>query len=352
MRFEKKDSMTIKGVAILLLLFYHLFAQTFVYEDFEVEFLLGTKGAVFLSSFGNICVAIFLFISAYGITTSLFQSEKVILDNKQIAKASFTRALILIFHFFIMYVSIWLIWFSKLHYTWVYGEGKQSILFALTDALGLAEIFQTPTICMTWWYMELAILCIFIVPFFQMIYKKINMVLLAGLLVIPCVISVDMDVYKYIFVVGIGVCAANGNWINRLKEIKLHFVLKVGIASLFMMVTFLVRSNAIVSEYYAFFAEGIIAFVWVVGIYIIFEKIPIITKILQFFGKYSMNIFFTHTFFYMIMYRDVLYSLKYAGLIYMVLLGISLLYSIVIEFIKRRIGFYILVKKIKEGING
>jgi hypothetical protein len=345
MNFGKKESLTIKGVAILLLLFYHLFSQTYVYANFNVEFLLTRNQVLSLSSFGNICVAIFLLISAYGITVSQTQT-------KNIAKQSLLRVLVLIFHFLVMYLSIWVIWFSKLHYTWVYGEGKQSIIFALTDAFGLAEIFDTPTICMTWWYMEIAIICIVLVPVFQAIYQKISVLMLILILLVPCVVSMDMDVYKYIFVIALGVCAANGNWINRIKEMKIHGVVKLGFAILLMIFMFFLRSNAIVDDYYAFFIEGIVAFVWVVGLYLIFGNVFVITKILQFLGKHSMNIFFFHTFIYLILYRDQIYALKYAGIIYIVVLGISLLYSICIEFIKKKAGFYLLVKKIKGDNNG
>lgn len=352
MNFEKKDSQTIKGIAILLLLFYHLFAQTYVYAGFEVNFLLNQEHIVWFASFGNICVAIFLFISAYGITTSLQTLDRTKDYKAKIVKKSFKRVVVLILHFFVMYCSIWIIWFSKLNYVSAYGEGKQSVLFAITDAFGFAEIFKTPTICMTWWYMQLAIFSIILVPLFQEMYKKIGNLLLIILLLIPGLFSFNMDVYTYIFVIAIGVCASNGNWINQCKKVNIPRLLKIFISIFLMVITFLLRSNAVVDIYYSFVFEGIIAFMWVISIYIIFENIPLITKTLQFIGKHSMNIFFFHTFIYLILYRDQIYSLKYAGIIFTTVLGISLIYSIIIEFIKNKMGFYKLIKKIKGENNG
>ena len=52
-----------------------------------------------------------------------------------------------------------------------------------------------------------------------------------------------------------------------------------------------------------------------------------------------MNIYFVHTFFYMAIYQEFIYSFRYAGLIFAVLLICSLAYSMVLEGIKKRIGF-------------
>lgn len=350
MNFSKKDTGMIKGIAILLLLFYHLFAQSFVYEGFQVRFLMEQSRVVWLAEFGNICVAIFLFLSAYGITKSFdnIQIEKQSMNH--IVKKTFSRMVVLIIHFLMMYVSVWLIWFSKFEYELVYGDGKQSFLFAITDALGLAEIFDTPTLCMTWWYMEIAILCIAIVPLFQNIYQKIGDLILLVLILLPSVLNVDLDVYMYVIVIAMGLCAANGDWINKLKHWNTPYAMKILLALVTMILSFLLRSNAIVKDYYEYVTESIVAFVWIVGLYILFEKIPLVTRILQFIGKHSMNIFFFHTFIYLILYRDYIYGLEYSGLIFSVLLGISLLYSIVIEFIKVRFGFYKLVDKIKGDL--
>ena len=94
------------------------------------------------------------------------------------------------------------------------------------------------------------------------------------------------------------------------------------------------------------------ALVWVTGIYLLLGKVPVLTKCLQFLGKHAINIFFVHTFFYMILYQDEFYGLQYAWLIYIAVLGVSLLYSILLEFMKRKLGVYKLVKLIKGGDNG
>ena len=54
-------------------------------------------------------------------------------------------------------------------------------------------------------------------------------------------------------------------------------------------------------------------------------------------NMYSMNIYLVHTFFYMSLWRDFIYRFKYAGLIFLALLATTLLYSVVLEFLKSKI---------------
>lgn len=350
MSFGKKNTQTIKGIAILFLLFYHLFSQPVVYTGFDVQFLLEQPTVLWLSSFGNICVAIFLFLSAYGITMSykLVGDENITVDL--IVKKTVKRAIILILHFLAMYISVWTIWFSKFDYNLVYGEGKQSILFAITDALGLAEIFDTPTLCMTWWYMEIAILCIILLPIFQLLYNKIENLILPLLILIPNIFVVDLKVYMYVVVIALGLCTANGNWIEKIKNWDMPYIIKIVFSLTMMILTFLLRSNELVKLNYEYMVESFVAFVWVVCLHIIFEKMFMITPILRFLGKHSMNIFFFHTFIYLILYRNQVYGLRYAGVIFIFVLVVSLLYSLAVEFIKEKFGFYKLVNRIKGDL--
>lgn len=352
MQFKKEDSLTVKGVAILLMLFYHLFSASYIYEKFTIKHLFPNKEFVqSLAGFGNICVAIFVFLSAYGISVSI-QKRKEEKKPKEIYKEAWKRALVLILHFFTMYFSICLVWFVKFDFSSIYGDGKQSIILAIADALGLAELLNTPTLCMTWWYMGLAIVLIFALPLLQYAYEKIGIFLVAVVCLLPVIIKVDIDLYIYMVVAAIGVCASNGNWLVKMKENKVPYLIKAVITIALLVLTIMLRENFVVYTYLEIVSEGFVALVWVAGIYLLFEKIPLLTKCLQFLGKHAINIFFVHTFFYLILYQDVFYGLQYAWLIYIAILGVSLLYSILLEFIKRRLGVYKLVKLIKGGKNG
>lgn len=68
MKFEKDDTKIMKALAIILMLYHHLYAfpyrisydyiSLFKYNDKTISFFIG--------DFGKICVCIFIFLSGYG----------------------------------------------------------------------------------------------------------------------------------------------------------------------------------------------------------------------------------------------------------------------------------------------
>lgn len=71
-KFTKKDTLIIKGIAIILMIMHHLFAfptrVIYEYSHYKLEFYIG--------EFGKICVSMFLFLSGLGIYYSLGDSFK------------------------------------------------------------------------------------------------------------------------------------------------------------------------------------------------------------------------------------------------------------------------------------
>lgn len=68
--FNKEKSMILKGVAIILMIIHHLFAfpDRIVPPSYYISIpILGNNIAYYLGVFGRICVAIYLFISGYGL---------------------------------------------------------------------------------------------------------------------------------------------------------------------------------------------------------------------------------------------------------------------------------------------
>jgi len=69
-------------------------------------------------------------------------------------------------------------------------------------------------------------------------------------------------------------------------------------------------------------------------------RIPILDKVLVFFGKHSMNVFLIHTFIQSIFFMDFIFSFKHFLLIAAVLFSISLAISVlIIEPLKKLLKF-------------
>ncbi len=334
--FEKRDTLAVKGVAILSLLFYHLFESEELLVTLNVNHAPFSR-EVFLifSGFGNICVAVFVFLSAYGITKGLMADEEegAYTLSKSLRKAG-KRCLKLVLGFVALYVSVNVLWFSRFDYGKLYGEGWQGGVFALIDLLGLAQIFGTPTLNMTWWYMKLAILIIFLVPLVYLPVKKAGKYLIVPALLLPSVFQMDADTQRYYFVMLFGAVAASERWLEKLLSLKIKKYWKFLSGLVILVLSVLFRQNFMVHTYFLWIADAPIALFlcWFIAEFL--AGIPGLSRALVFLGKYSMNMFLVHTFFYMSLFRGFIYSFHYAGVIFLILTAVSLAYSVVLELMK------------------
>ena len=332
-QFTKKDSMIAKGLAVLLLLFYHLFYEEHVITGLQVnhapvpkEILLMTAG------FGNICVAVFVMITAYGIAKSILNVPEMSLAAAY--EQAVVRFLKLMGGFAILYISVILIWFGKFELSSLYGKGKQGLVLMLCDGLGLASTLDTPTLNETWWYMALAYAFIFLVPVLTFCVKKVGNSLLPAAFFLPMIITLHSDMARYFFVAVLGVCAAYGNWFEKIFQIRLGLVWKwcAGLAGFVLCI--LIRQNAVVKDYFADYVDAPIAFFLICFAVMLPGSIPGVKQILGFIGKHSMNIYLVHTFFYLILFRDFIYGFDHAGIIFVVLTVVSLGYAVALDTIR------------------
>lgn len=337
--FTGKDTQIVKGFAVLSLLFYHLFENAQRVTSLNVDYRpFSLDTFLLLSGFGNICVAVFAFLSAYGITKGIMnRGDEVGLRN--LYGQATGRYCKLTANFLTMFLSINLLWFSKFDYKGLYGTGWQGGLYAVLDALGLAEIFDTPTINGTWWYMELAVLIIFVVPLLYYAAGKLGAYLIPIAVLLPVVVEMNYDVKRYYIVALFGVLAATEGWLDKLLSVKKPYLLQAVVGVILFGGLILFRQNYVVYNEFGYLVDAPIAlFVAWFGASIL-GRIPGVNYVLAFLGKHSMNIYFVHTFFYMAIHQEFVYSFRYAGLIFVVLVVVSLLYSVVLEGIKSLLRF-------------
>lgn len=332
--FSRKCSDMVKGLAILLLLNYHLFEDASVVAQMQVDYRpLPEQLFVMITKFGNVSVSVFVFLTAFGITKGLMGQENVTPDAMY--RQAVRRMLRLMGNFAVLYVSVALVWRNRFDFASLYGEGKQGFLYMLADGAGLAEFLDTPTLNMTWWYMKIAYVLIFLVPLLFLLVRKVGCCLLPVAFFAPAVFLLDPDTARYLLTAAVGVCAAYGGWLDRLLGIRLHPVLRwcAGIGGIVLCV--LVRQNFFVQERLLFLVDAVIALflAWLAAA--LPGSVPGVRRALEFVGRYSMNIYMVHTFFYMILWRRYIYYVRYAGGILVVLLLASLTYSVLLEWAKR-----------------
>lgn len=334
--FSKKCSLMAKGLAILLLLNYHLFEDARAVADLQVDYRpFPLEAFLTFSKFGNVSVAVFVFLTAYGITMGLKCQEKITVQTMY--RQALKRMLKLIGNFLALYISVIAVWLHWFDLGSLYGGGKQGFLYLLADALGFAQILDTPTLNMTWWYMEIAYVLIFLVPLLCILVQKVGYSLLFLIFFLPVVLNFNPDISRYLFTAAVGVCAAYGNWMEKLLHLKIHPVLRWPAGGAGLILCVMIRQNYFVQERFLHLADAGIAVFFAWFSLALFGSVPVIKGILELIGKYSMNIYMVHTFFYLILWRSYIYAFRYAGLILAALLLASLLWSVVLEQVKKAV---------------
>lgn len=373
MKFTKEHTMQMKGIAIIILLFHHCFLNAQRWATVPYEKLATTKGwgyypisfapfsshtIQYLASFSKICVAMFVFMTGYGMWVSYESQKKKTTMSNYIKK----RMVTLMTGFLIIFVVTEILAIPTGRFIEVYGHDFRSVVYMIIDALGLAKLLGTPLFCLTWWYMSLAIVLIMIFPFVHSIMEKYQWIVVVASIIVPraCGFGQSTDLFRYLLAYTLGMYFAQHGLLARIKE---KFMEQNVVGKLLSLIVSLIglaviikcRQNAWIGWKYLDFWDGFAAMYVIVLSYIYILNGKWIVKGLGFLGKHSMNIFLIHSFYRDVFFHKFTYSFYYAWLDYIVLMAISLVTSIVLEWFKKLIRyekFIDWVKRLvtKEGV--
>jgi len=345
--FSKESTLITKGVLVLLLLFHHLFYDSAVLDVYDVVTI--SSNMTFLGEIvkhGNICIAGFAFLSAFGITRNLKKSQDR--TSKGYLKAVCRRILKL-------ESSIWFVFLLTVIYkklalgesfklTYVGAENKFEPLYMLIDMCGLATYFGTPYMNVTWWYLSFAVMLIAAMPILYVLYEKYRYALIPAGLLLPVVIFKG-DVYfaSLLPAVILGIAFAYEDWFEKLEQSAFawqHRVLQIVVCIALFILSFELCAN--IREIYCYPFAFLLAYV----AYAYLAKVPLLRSVLKFIGEHATNIFLVHTFIYFYFYSDFIYSFRYSWCILLALLLVSLIVSVVIELLKKLAGYEWVINKI------
>lgn len=373
MKFTKEHTMQMKGIAIIILLFHHCFLNAQRWATVPYEKLATTKGwgyypisfapfsshtIQYLASFSKICVAMFVFMTGYGMWVSYESQKKKTTMSNYIKK----RMVTLMTGFLIIFVVTEILAIPTGRFIEVYGHDFRSVFYMIIDALGLAKLLGTPLFCLTWWYMSLAIVLIMIFPFVHSIMEKYQWVVVVASIIVPraCGFGQSTDLFRYLLAYTLGMYFAQHDLLARIKEKFMEQnvagkLLSLIVSLIGLAVIIKCRQNAWIGWKYLDFWDGFAAMYVIVNSYIYILNGKWIVKGLGFLGKHSMNIFLIHSFYRDVFFHEFTYSFYYAWLDYIVLMAISLVTSIVLEWFKKLIRyekFIDWVKRLvtKEGV--
>ncbi len=339
---SKSESNIAKGIAIIFMYLHHLFGDIDKWTDNQIQsWFLDESLAVSVCVTLKICVSIFVFITAYGISRSM--SDKVDKGKSNINQYVNSRLIKLYSGFWFIYIVARITGFMGRSATDIYGEfGLERISYVIIDFFGLARFFDTPTFCSTWWYMSLAIVIIILIPVLRVVYKKFGgIILILSVLMLPSILGWNGEnkvrIYYYLLTCVLGIIAAESNWFEKLRSVvkdrKICSAVLNVVTVAMLGFTILVRIKIGADSFTITYALG--ALIICTLSFFCINKIVIVNSILEKIGEHSMNLFLIHTFFYSYYFKEYIYMWKYPVLILIVLLIVTMLASIVIEFIKK-----------------
>ena len=347
---SKVASNVAKGIAILMMLMHHLFYSEEVIASYsrgqEIIFdPLSIGTTIDIAQAMKICVAVFVFITAYGtfrqVSAKLDAAKPSASNSEARLSAGYALGhaakLLINFQFvFLVFVIVGFVFPEHSVFTVYGGEGPINAGFwILCDFFGVAKLLGTPTFNVTWWYMSYALLLIFLMPAFVYLARKIGSLPLFMLsFMIPLMAGFDMSAifWWYAPSVAMGTMCAQ---YNVFEKLDLHARSNTALKRAASILICLVLLGALL------FLRQRVGFVWlfdalcaaVVGrLAMHLERFDVVFKFL---GKHSMNMFFMHTFFHKYYFGAIIYSFHWSICIYLAFVLVSLCCSILIELFKK-----------------
>ncbi len=353
--FSKESTNITKGILIILMLLHHLFSGDVIESRELVPLFDDVVFRTHLIEYMRILLGGFAFLSAFGIARGYKGkdiSPELCIKKTGGRLVSLFSMMLPIYVLSVLYMRFVRGEHIKLLY--VGAEGKFSPVYMIIDMLGLSSYFGRTGFNVTWWYLSYAILLIAAAPLLIELYRKYRYTLLLPALFLPWVMF-KSDAHFAVLLPSamLGIAFAWEDWFEKIHEFIHSGDNKIfkSIGSVAITFLFLVVSwYAVIDLDMTFFFPMAVVFAFVAYEYISYTRI--IKKILRFLGENCTNIFLTHTLIYYYWYQDFIYSFKHTVLIFLVLMGVSLAISVVLELMKKFTGYNKLVKNIITRITG
>ncbi len=172
MGFSKEDTKAIKGIAIVFMIYHHLFAfPERAGRTWQSLFSLsGEPIAYWIGDFGKICVAVFMFLAGYGTWVSCEGKENTV----GIIKEKIKR----------LYFTYWKVFFLFIPICMIAGVPKVSrdIGLFIKNLLGIRITYVGE-----WWFFQAYILLLILFPLIRQILRRKENMFFANAVAISCI---------------------------------------------------------------------------------------------------------------------------------------------------------------------
>lgn len=361
---SKRASAVAKGIAILLMMFHHMFFSADVIANQSAgvsfsSFPFSQEQLVAISFNFKVCVSVFVFVTGYGIYRQIVM--RGMLDQNpaaRVANYSVQHIVKLWLNFLCVFVFVHVVcavlgqpnhWFVPF-----YG-GRGALVgfgYFVIDVLGLSNIVGMPSFCYAWWYMGLAYFLLCLMPLVVLMRKKVDPGILCLMMLLGFFLSgSEVNLLVWFAPIAVfGAFCAEHNIFERLfgeNSISTNTARKPLISIGLLAVAFVLFKLRISLGLYPLI-DMLVAFCvcgFSVGLEGILAKIG-----LAYVGNHSLNIFLIHVFFLSSRIGIMLYSLGWFGFAGVALLLISLVVSVLLEKGKDLFGIPKLISRASQAI--
>ena len=349
--FDYKHTSMIKGVLIILMLIHHALDKNMIFLHNVSTIIKNPDTLQSIVTFSKVCVGGFCFLSAYGMCRK-YISLSSDLSVENYSKISLQRLVNLYFSFWPIYIigfaTMLLFSYAPISSIYLNPNTNQFSIFSLIlDFFGIANLFSTPTINPSWWYMSIYLLLIVFTPLLNEFYKKYKC------LSVIASFAVVFFVSQYLYAIPImmlGIWAAHENILEKIRFFGQKNIAKTLIKYLLCLISIGI-SYILVITTNIYLAMPFITLPVIIFSNETFTKLPILRSLLLYIGKHSGNIFFIHYFIYEWCFSAVVYKFHYSILIILILLCSSLLVSVLLELCKKIMRYNKLEQSVISHLN-
>ena len=364
---SNQDTAQLKGIAIVAMLAHHVLQ--YPPTGFEYGSLLTTIGVL-----GKVCVAIFLFCSGYGLFvqfSKLMDESETSSPHTQLRRITKNTIAFLLNRFAKFYAGYWPVFLIFVPITIfcfdrsladAYGENVNVIKRLVYDFIGIQGWNSYNS---TWWFNKLILIFYLLFPAVYVIIRKCSWV---GVVMscILCMLSnallkydpFELLLWQFPFVMGMFYKQIEGKMVGLSKTMTQHKYFSVFLIILLLAFFVCQRLYGIISR----LPDGmcwdtLLVCCLVLLMILLVRETKYLSATLSFLGKHSMNIYLLHTFVHC--YWGKVSSWVYSpcvgaryGINVLALLGVCLLLSLLVEAIKKHLGWNVLINLMIGKIKG
>lgn len=333
-----QDSLCIYGIAILMMVWHHFFGfperfhGNLQYIGGSIEYTI----ELYLGYFGRLCIAMYAFISGYGMMAKSTQKNLKFLDDVK-------QAIKQVIHFFIRY---WIVFVIFIAIGLKIGVKKFEFVEFMKNFIGRSCSYNEE-----WWYVAYYVRMLITYPFVKIILTKSEeikivkcmvAILLLGAIIVNAIFKGN-GTYYLCFWMGM-LIYQNGFYDKISQKICTKKLCAIAISMVCIILSIVIRILL------PFDIDALLAILYIFGNLQFLKTVThnqVIRYVLQLFGKYSIYIWLTHTFLLYYYFQKQLIQLRYAVLIYVFTAGMCLLIGIILNTIYIKLNKGIIWKRKK-----